>query len=371
MKLLPFVFCTATILTGCTLSAESSPEAKNAELKSYWLQEADGATMLDPQTSGLASWRGGSLLTIADGSADESQIRRIIRIDPQSNKIVGPKIPIELSAPVKQTCFGPYLEGNPDLEALAVDPYDDSILYSVTEDASRHPFTQDCINKYANSGSTEFPTVLVRIKLQGDKAILDGARPLQFAPTMNIGNHPNDGIEGIAFGSDHNLYLALEKDDAGKARIFRVKADAEFWQTSEFALVEEPQLKVPDPSPGNHPINALTHLPKANHPGYLVAGARNDNQLWIIDLTGAKDTTIVPMSFWAQVKPGAADCPAYEPMHNYSIEGLAYDGERIWLVNDPWKINYLKNVQCPTNEEAYQRMSPLLTWIEVDPDWLN
>ncbi|MBE1299406.1 MAG: hypothetical protein GJ680_05800 [Alteromonadaceae bacterium] len=340
--------------------------AHSSDLKSYWLKDIDGNTMLDPQTSGLAVWRNGTLLTIADGSADDSQTMRIIQLDPNANQVLSPKVPISLAKDVSESCFGGYLSGSPDLEAIAVDPKDDNIIYSVTEDASRYQWSSECIDKYAGSGSTEFPTVLVRIELQSDKAIMTGARPLQFAKEMNIGNHPNDGIEGITFAGSHELYIALEKDDAGKARIFTVSLSDEFWKSSSYYPVTDANLALPEFKKGNHPINALTYVPVADSKGYLVAAARNDNQLWFLDLERRKPVKVVQLNFLAESLSKDNGCKAFDQMHNYSIEGLAYDAGKVWLVNDPWKINYLNNVKCKANAEGYKRMSPLLTYIDVD-----
>ena len=59
--------------------------------------------------------------------------------------------------------------------------------------------------------------------------------------------------------------------------------------------------------------------------------------------------------------PFDPDCSEYAFMDNASIEGVAVNGEDVYLVNDPWKKNYWKNTQCSTTQPAYDKlMSGLL-----------
>jgi hypothetical protein len=58
--------------------------------------------------------------------------------------------------------------------------------------------------------------------------------------------------------------------------------------------------------------------------------------------------------------PDDSGCPATEKMHNASLEGVAVAGETLYLVNDPWKRNYHKNVQCPAWQAHYDHYAPLL-----------
>ncbi|XOV79821.1 MAG: hypothetical protein ACFHVJ_02420 [Aestuariibacter sp.] len=338
--------------------------AEPVRLNALWVKEPSGEVMLDPQTSGLAAWRDGSLLTISDGSAHESQRLKIIRLDPQTQTIVAPKFPIEPSPSVAQSCFAEYLSERPDLEALVVDPDDDTLFYTVTEDASRYNLSEACQAQYANSGSTPYPTVLLRLKLDGDKVMVTHARPLRFAPEHNLIDLPNDGIEGMTFGVGRTLYLGLEKDGAGNPRVFTVQLDEQWWYSDEFADVQDAKLKVPTFTSGNHPINALTYF-YGEQQDWLIAAARNDNQIWLIDPVAQKETQIIDLRFWAEVTTDSQECEQYELMNNYSMEGVAVAGERLWLVNDPWKVNYLKNIQCPASKSHYEKMAPLLTSIAL------
>lgn len=320
--------------------------------------------MLDPQTSGLVSWTNGKLLTIADGSAHESQRLKLIQLDPLSRQLLEPKYPIVISENVANSCFAEYLSDRPDLEALTVDPEDSNVFYTVTEDASRYQLSEVCKETYANSGSTPYPTVLVRLELRNDKVWMTHARPLRFAHEHNIANLPNDGIEGMTFGFDRTLYLGLEKDGAGNPRIFSVSLQDGWWDTNAYADVKDEALKTPTFTTGSHPINALTFVTKDNQ-SWIVAAARNDNQLWFIDPEAKRETRIISLAFFAETPES---CAEFESMHNYSMEGIAVAGDVLWLVNDPWKENYLKNVSCADSKPNYEKMAPLLTslkWSEL------
>ena len=58
-------------------------------------------------------------------------------------------------------------------------------------------------------------------------------------------------------------------------------------------------------------------------------------------------------------------------MDNASIEGLAVIGDTLWLVNDPWKVNYMKNLQCEANRARYEGMAPLLFNMPIDDAWFK
>lgn len=362
----------ATSVAGLLVGCESKQdEATEIPLKAFWLYDIDGEILRDPQTSGLVSWRNNTLVSVADGSAHESQVLKLLQVDPVAKRIVK-KIPFAMSESLAKSCFADFLSERPDLEALVVDPSDDSIFYIVTEDASDYQLSATCQQQFGETGSTEFPTLLLRIKLSvdGNSAQITHARALQYSAEMNIGNFPNDGIEGMTFGLNGQLYLALEKDENYHARIFSVTINEEFWTSDEFAPVTDLALDIPvfgDKKP--HPINALTYV---NYQGndWLLAAARNDNQLWLIDVNGKRETQVMSLTFHAEIKDGEG-CPAFELMDNYSMEGMAVADDTLWLVNDPWKHNYLKNLQCPANKANYEKMAPLLTSIKLEDLFLK
>ena len=274
--------------------------------------------------------------------------------------------PSRLSDSLKSSCFAEYIGDNPDLEALLVDPQDDKVFYTVTEDASSFSLSDACEKRFSNTGSTDYPTVLVRMELQSDdRVLMTHARPVQFAAELEVGNYPNDGIEGLTIDKKGNLYLGLEKDDHGQPRIFSIAMGADFWSSDDFASAKESGLILPKFEKGNHPINALQYLVLPNGKGAIAAAARNDDQLWIAYLDKETPTDVIDLTFWAptHLKGGSETlpgCEVWELMDNSSIEGVAVLNGDLWMVNDPWKRNYLKNIQCESNADHYKRMSPLL-----------
>lgn len=363
-----FLILSLTILVaGCAVEPEK-PQA--ITLKGQWITEGDGSAMLDPQTSGLISWQG-QLLTISDGSAHPSQRLALHKMQADTARLSADSFGIVLSESVKQSCFAEYLSVKPDLEALVAVAGTDNEFITVTEDASHMSLSPACQQKYANSGSTEYPTVLVRLLLQADNSLLmSHIRPIQYLPEHQAGNYPNDGIEGLAYSPDNTLYLGLEKDANGQPRIFSVQIDADFWQTQDYAQVTDPKLATPVFDGGNHPINGMEYFAGfAGGKGFLLAAARNDDQLWIIDLDNKRETRILDLVFEAPAQ--SEQCPAWQVMHNSSIEGIAVAGDNIWMVNDPWKQNYLKNVKCQANSTNYQRMAPLLFKLPIEKSWFE
>ena len=109
--------------------------------------------------------------------------------------------------------------------------------------------------------------------------------------------------------------------------------------------------------------------PTADSAGYLLAAARNDNELWVVDLAKRKPTKRMKLAFFAPSSDAA--CEAMHPMDNASIEGVAVVDNHVWMVNDPWKINYLKNVVCKSDEYRYQQMAPLLFKMKIDDAWFE
>lgn len=203
-----------------------------------------------------------------------------------------------------------------------------------------------------------------------DTAVITHAKAVHFRHEYRIGNFPNDGIEGLTFGANKLLYLGLEKDQQGKARIFELQIDDDFWNNQNPALALDSQLLLPTFNDSkNHPINALTYYSNNPTSGFIFAAARNDSQIWVIDTQKHLPTQIIDLTFLAQSLDKR--CPDWQVMKNYSIEGMVVDGETIWLVNDPWKVNYKKNAVCKNMLPYYSKMTPLLTNLPINPQWIN
>ena len=360
------------LLVGCGKSPETVPIDQRLQVNGHWIMEQNGQVMRNPQSSGLVKWRDG-LMTLSDRSADPEQRLRLRTISKENALLGATDFPMVLSEELQNSCFAAYITDNPDLEALTVDPEDDRVFYVVTEDASyADPMSEACQQKYLDSGSTNYPTLLVRLELQTNNIVLiTHIRPIQFTASMQIGDFPNDGVEALAFGQERTLYLGIEKDSNKQARIFSLQMNNDFWQSDEYAAVQKFALKLPTFESGNHPINGMDYYQTPDNREFLLVAARNDEALWVVDLSGQKETVILPVDFFAEIQTNSKGCENYEEMDNASIEGVAVVDDTLWLINDPWKAVYLNNVKCPQNRENYQMFAPLLFSLPIQSKWFD
>ena len=367
-----FSACAVLVIAACSepknVVIEPAEVDLTEETVGEWITDSNGKVMFDPQTSGLVVLDG-QLVTIADASADATQQLKLHTINPSNAKLTASSASFTFSNSVRRSCFYNYLSEQPDLEALAVDPRDPSVIYTVTEDATRTgALSPRCESKYEATGSTDYPTLLVKLKLKGEgKVEMNSVRPLQFSTEYEVGNFPNDGIEGLTMAADGTLYLGLEKDKAGQPRIFTANIDDDFWSTTEFAPVSDPALELPSYTSGNHPINGLALHTTANNETFLLAAARNDNELWIIDTTKQKATKRIPVSFKVN---GDQACGNYL-MDNASMEGLVVLEDTLWIINDPWEKNYMKNAVCEADVSRYEDLAPLLFPLPLKSSWFE
>ncbi|MGJ8679173.1 esterase-like activity of phytase family protein [Paraglaciecola sp.] len=371
MKLLFFVLGICSLMS-CDSGTSEDSQSYIKKTYGHWIKESNGEVMLDPQPSGLTYWRG-KLLTLSDRSAHTSQRLRLRSIEPKNAQLDGPDMIMKLSTDAQKSCFANYVSGNPDLEALTVDPENDNIFYVVTEDASNaEPMSEACQQKYAQTGSTDYPSLLLKLEIQADQNLyITHIKPIQFNADMQIGNFPNDGFEGLAFGQNRTLYLGIEKDQQKKARIFSLVLDKTFWASDDFAVPVDVKVKLPEFVKGNHPINGMDYYQTKSGSEFLILAARNDQKLWIADLSGQKEAKIVPLEFHAEIESGVGVCQDFEPMDNTSIEGVAVIGKTLWMVNDPWKAVYLNNIRCPQNKNNYRKFAPLLFSLAIQPSWFE
>ncbi|MDU0353176.1 hypothetical protein RS130_03820 [Paraglaciecola aquimarina] len=372
MKTFIAITMALSALTSCGQATNTDHSNHIQKVYGHWVKEKNNVVMVDSQPSGLTHWHG-KLVTLSDRSADKSHRLKLRTIAPQSSILVGPDMKMRLSPEMTNNCFAEYVSDNPDLEALAVDPDNDKVFYMITEDATSAPsMTESCQRRYAQSGSTEYPRLLVRIEIQSEThALITHVRPIQFSTEMQIGDFPNDGIEALAFGKNRTLYLGVEKDQQKKARLFSLQMDAQFWQSQDFALVSDLPIKLPNFKAGNHPINGMDYYQTPTGAEFLILAARNDETLWIADLSGQKEAKIIPLEFYAEIINGTGVCQDFEQMDNSSIEGVAVIDETLWLINDPWKAVYLNNIHCPQNKRNYQTFSPLLFSLPIQSHWFD
>lgn len=387
------------ISVACLGACVTYPQAAatQGQAAGYWITDSANQSLDDPQSSGL-TYRYGELIHISDNSAAEHRRNKLIRINPKTGQLLANPIPITVAEHLKAGCFGELLASYPDYEALTWDRQDDTVFITVTEDSSFVQLSEPCRQRFGQTNSTDYPSLLVKIKT--DKALTTAqvvaVRPVQFPSSAQVGNFANDGIEGLAIDNRQQLYLALEKNQANAPMIFSIGYDKQFWQSDDFVRVSDTAFTLPLPDNKNHPINALDYLPSpvAGHPGYLLAAARNDDQLWVIDISQQQPPIVHQMTYYAdttgslaanaEVTGGAtlvetavssagntAGCPAFENMIQTAIEGVAVAGDIVYLVNDPWKKHYPDNINCPANADNFNKFAPLLFKLFIDPRWFN
>ncbi|WP_445768287.1 hypothetical protein [Rheinheimera sp.] len=354
-----------SVLFACASYANSQPVAGK------WITDLHGQTLTDPQSSGF-TWRHGELIHLGDNSAAEPMRNTLLRINPNTAQLNAAPVRITVAESVLNGCFGALFASYPDFESLTWDRVDDTVLISVTEDSSFISLSADCKIRYGDTYSTDFPTLLVKIATDKtlSRAEITAVRPVQFPQAAAVGNAPNDGIEGLAFDNEGNLYLALEQNAANAPMIFKTPYHSTFWQQDGFVKVEDTKFVLPVPDNKDHPINGLDFLAgkKQGHPGYLVAAARNDDQLWILDLSQQQAPFVQQMAYYAPT-PADSTCPAYEQMVQTAIEGVAVHGDTVYLVNDAWKKHYPDNIQCPANAAHFNKFAPLLFSLPLNPLW--
>ena len=370
-------FCVAcTPTTGePDLAEQGAIDEDILHLTGQWIVDLDGDVMLNPQTSGL-KYDDGFLYSVSDASAHSSQMLRLHQISMQNSTVVNKYGPTSYSDAVKSSCFYSYLANKPDYEGLVPISGENKAWIFVTEDASRNEqLSAACQQQYAKSGSTFYPTLVVRLQLENESLQVTHVRPIQFPENGQVGDFPNDGIEGLTITKDNRLLLGLEKDANKQPRVFELVLNDTFWQSNDFATVQDAQLLLPTFDEGNHPINGMdVFYPSENSLGYLFAAARNDNELWIVDLAKLKPTKRIKLAFYApSSSPSQAQefCDENHLMNNASIEGVAVVNDEIWMVNDPWKANYHKNIVCSSDTQRYEKMAPLLFNMKIDMAWFK
>lgn len=368
-----FAVCTIA-LVACEHQSASVPMAEkqfNVSVDGKWIIEQNQQNMLDPQTSGLV-YRNGSLYSISDRSAHATQRKQLHRIDPNSAQIIEKLGPFVLSSALEKSCFAEYISNNPDYEALVNLPNQANAWLIATEDASYASMNAECANKFSATGSTSFPSLIVKLELIDQRPTITGVRALKFSAEDELGDFPNDGVEGLAITRDNRVLVGIERDQRLRARVFEFAySENLFDQIDEFIEVQDAGLLFPKVSNDRHPINGMDiYYPNPQSAGYLVAAARNDDQLWLLDLAKKQDAKVVNVDFSAP-SDTSGNCPSKHKIKITAIEGIAVHQDTIYMVNDPWKQVYPDNAVCDQDVAKYDNMSPLLFELTVDPLWFS
>ena len=351
----------------------------SATLVGTWLRETNNELMLDPQTSGLSA-TGGYLYSVSDASAKEHQLRRLHVIDKDSGKVVNKLGPIEIAEHIQQnSCFAAYLNKQPDYEGLLALPGRRNQWLLVTEDGTRgDKVSGDCLAAFTNSHFTRYPALLVKVELINNKLILNGVRAIEFDPKDNTDkrslgmNIENDGIEGLALTHDNRLLFGIEKDANGYARVFEYPfTDSLFDTLDTFIKPTDANLRFPSNMRLNNPINGMDiYYPNEQSQGYLITIARNNNQLWILDLSAQKPAIVVDLNLYAP----SSDLCGQNTVHkirNAALEGASVVGNTLYLINDPWKEQYPRNVTCVDDKPYYDSYAPLIFKTTILSEWFK
>jgi hypothetical protein len=188
------ILCITVVLLAANVTAAEHPTAGK------WITDLQGQTLNDPQSSGF-TWRHDEIIHLGDNSAAVEMRNKLLRINPQTAALNAPPLQITVAEDILKGCFGELFSKYPDFEALTWDRQNDTVFVSVTEDSSFVSLSAECKARYGETNSTDYPTLLV--KIETDKALsraeITAVRPVQFPKTANVGNFPNDGIEGLAF----------------------------------------------------------------------------------------------------------------------------------------------------------------------------
>jgi hypothetical protein len=344
-----------------------------------WLSESDGQAMHNPQTSGL-TFTGNKIYSVSDASAANHQQRRLHVIDQDTGKLSHKLGPIILSPQIlSASCFADYLNGKPDYEALVAIPNTVNQWLLVTEDGTRGTKIKgECFEKFTHNNFTRYPALIVKIELISDSLILTGVRAIEFNPNdktdkRGLGtNIENDGIEGLAFTRNNRLLLGIEQDANKSPRVFELAYSADLFDTIDtFIRVKDSGLTFPEHMTLVNPINGMdVYYPQANSEGYLIAAARNNDQLWILDLAKQRPTVIVDIDFYAPSNPRCGK-NTFHKIRNTALEGVAVHENTLYLINDPWHQRYSANATCVYDKPKYEAFIPLLFELEINPAWFK
>ena len=372
------LFTSACLVFSNTMLA--GPKFFIANATGNWVIEKDGSFMQDPQTSGL-TYLDGYLYSVSDASAKPHQVRQLHKMSADSGRIIEKIGPIQLAQNIAEnSCFARYLEDKPDYEGLVGLPNSQTEWLMVTEDASRGDLiSAECLAKYSDANFTFYPSLIVKLELINDTIMLTGVRVLKFDAKDKVdkrlrGNSDieNDGLEGITITRQGDILLGLEKDANNKPRVFRLGYNETLFDPIDsFVEVEDSGLIFPDFMSYQNPINGIdVYYPNSQSTGFLITAARNANQLWILDLAKEKLPIIVDLNLYAP-SDTSKGCAAKHKIRNTALEGVAVNNNTLYLVNDPWKKEYLNNIVCEQDRARYEGMSPLIFSLPIDPSWFK
>jgi hypothetical protein len=309
--------------------------------KGRWVLDQQGRPVSPPvpggrtqglQTSGL-DYDGKSLWTVGDQRSNFPG--HLLRINPESARLASDPIKLEVTPSTKGVIPERLGTANPDLEGLCLKPGDPLRFYIVFE------YDGDYIleSRYHVG--------------DGTAAILRVLSARFLSPPVE--GDPNSRFEGI--GADgETLYVAYEKDGAGRPHIYRGILTADSTEV-ELIDVPVPFSSVPSrPGKGGINVNGLKLL--RGKALTLVMIARDQERLLLYELSTGK-FSYVDLDFRD---------PDDSEIYWTSPEGIALDpeGDRLWLISDPDSLrgNYHRRDESKASGN-YAAMVPLLFEIRL------
>jgi DNA-binding beta-propeller fold protein YncE len=309
--------------------------------KGRWVLDQQGRPVAPPvpqgrmqglQSSGL-DYDGKSLWTVGDQRSNFPGY--LLRIDPESARLAGDPIKLEVTSQTKGVIPERLSTGNPDLEGLCLKRGDPLLFYIVVENDGNY-----ILESHYRTGDTTAAVLRVL-----------SAR----FPSPPVGGDSNARFEGIDADGD-TLYVAYEKDGAGRPHVYRGSLSANSTEV-ELTDLPVPFLRVPPrPGKGGINVNALKLL-RGKAPT-LIMVARDQERLLLYELATAK-LSYVDLEF-----RDADDREIYWT----SPEGIALDphGDRLWVITDPDSLrgNYRRRDEANASGN-YAAMVPLLFEIRL------
>ena len=315
------------ILTGLCAGSPQASAGPDDPLRGKWVLDPDGDAVGPQgigrglQPSGLA-FRDGEVWSIGDQRSEFHG--HLLRIDPESGRLVGSPLKIEVPAATEgeNPHFATYRRTpRVDFEGLDFHPSDSNLLYAVTED--KVPWVAE-IRLYPEGPTAEGPTIRPRITHLAEIRFPEGISPWR--------GDSNSGVEGIALSDDaQTVYLTFERAHDGLPRIFEASLDDV--RSNRSILVREVSIafdKLPprdDKGRARLNLNDVQFLRRNKRP-YLLVVARDQERLAWVDLEAREVVHLLDLRLRD---------PAGDSIFWVSPEGVTFDveGDTLWVVNDP------------------------------------
>ncbi len=305
-----------------------------------WLHDEDGKPVGRLELSGLTYFEK-SLWSIGDQSSTlipSGAPGYLFCIDPNTASLKEP--PILIDVPESLALEYPFLKLQLDFEALTIVPNKPGEFIAVTEETGMRMIRikVDCNQ---NSGIHTHTASVYGEPIQIQK----------FSDVRPWNNDNNYRIEGCVSDVNGNLYIAYERTDDELPRVFKLSIDHP--EINRPILGHKQLLKYKKEAEDLLNFNGLSLVSLEDGSQYLFVLARDQQKLFVFDIQKNKIAGIYPLNLQA---------PSEVQPKNFSPEGIATHGNKVWIINDPWDARYqIDNKKGDViNEEFYKMLNPIL-----------